>query len=149
MGDGWFGITRRRGLALLLFFLLIAPIPLMDIAQANDPHASPSTGPNWTWLLIVFVLMGSALRGNRSALGLWAVLCGLIGVAFLVWGWLGGNDAVRLLGGFLGLAASIAFALLRSELGAERKKLREALRLANARRFPSARYFLWASSRDR
>src|SRR5215831_13176055 len=103
MGSGWFGITRRRALTVLLFMLLILPIPLMDIAQADDPHASPNTGPNWTWLLVVFVLMGSAVRGNRSALGLWAALSALVGLAFAVWGVSGGNDPVRLVGGFVAI----------------------------------------------
>jgi len=116
MDSGRFGVTRRRALTLLLFMLLIAPIPLMDIAQANDPHAPPNAGPNWMWLLIVFVLMGSAVRGNRSALGLWAALSALVGVAFMVWGVSGGNDPVRLVGGFVAIAASIVFALLRDEL---------------------------------
>lgn len=116
MDGGVIGITRRRVLTVLLFILLIAPIPVMDLANADDPHAPLSTGPNWGWLLIVFVLMGSALRGNRSALGLWAVLSGVIGIALVAWGFMVENGAVRFLGGFLALAASIVFALLRRDL---------------------------------
>jgi hypothetical protein len=121
---GRFGITRRRVLTVLLFILLIAPIPMMDIEQMTDPHAPPSSGTNWTWLLIVFVLMGSALRGNRSALGSWAVLSGLIGTALVVWGYSVDNGAVRFLGGFVGIALAIVFALLRDEL-AEPTEIRE------------------------
>jgi len=113
-----FGITRRRALTVLLFLLLIAPIPLMDLARVNDPHRPPpASGPNWGWLLIVFVLMGSAVRGNRSALGVWAVLSGVIGAAMVVWGSSVDNGAVRFLGGFLAISASIVFMLLRDELG--------------------------------
>ncbi|HEX3300663.1 MAG TPA: hypothetical protein VHW68_11195 [Actinomycetota bacterium] len=116
MDGGGIVITRRRALTVLLFILLIAPIPVMDLANANDPHAPLSTGPNWWWLLIVFVVMGSALRGNRSALGLWAVLSGAIGIALVASGFTVENGAVRFLGGFLALAASIVFALLRRDL---------------------------------
>lgn len=111
-----FGITRRRALTLLLFLLLIAPIPLMDMARSNDPHAVPSTGANWEWLLIVFVLMGSALRGNRSALGVFAALSGLIGGALLGLGFSTEHGGVPFLAGFLGIATAIVFALLRDEL---------------------------------
>lgn len=116
MRSGWLGITRRRALTSLLLLLLIAPIPLMDIAQGTDPHATPDTGPNWTWLFVVFVLMGSALRGNRSALRLWSALSGVIGAAMILWGLSVPNGSVRFLGGFLAIAASIVFALLRDEL---------------------------------
>jgi len=114
--NGWLGITRRRALIVLLLLLLIAPTPLMDLAQRNDPHAVAPSGPNWFWLAIVFVVMGSAVRGNRSALGLWAVLSGVIGIAMVAWGFSVDNGAVRFLGGFVAIAASIAFALLRDEL---------------------------------
>jgi hypothetical protein len=112
----WFGSTRRRALSLLLFILLTAPIPLMDIQERHDPHAAPSSGPNWVWLFIVFVVMGSALRGNRSALGLWSALSGVIGVAMVAWSFSAADGSIRLLGGLLAIAASIVFALLRDEL---------------------------------
>jgi heme A synthase len=81
-------------------------------------------GPHWEWLLMVVVLMGSALRGNRSALGLWTVLSGVIGTALVLWGLSVDNGAVRFLGGFLAIAASVVFALLRDEL-AERPEIGE------------------------
>jgi hypothetical protein len=117
MKHDWVVMSRRRALTLLLFLLLVAPIPLMDIAQMNDPHRSPPpAGPNWFWLCIVFVLMGSTVRGNRSALALWAVLSGVIGTSLVIWGFSAQNGSVRFLGGFLGIAASIVFLLIRDEV---------------------------------
>ena len=117
---GRFHVTRRRALTLLLFLLLVAPIPLMDLAQMSDLHRAdpPSGGPNWFWLVAVFVVMGSAVRGNRSALALWAVLSGVIGTAMVVWDLFAQNGSVRFLGGFLGIAASIVFLLVRDEISA-------------------------------
>ena len=54
--------------------------------------------------------------GNRSALHLWAVLSGVIGAAMIVWAVSVQNGAVRFLGGFLAIAASIVFELLGDEL---------------------------------
>jgi hypothetical protein len=116
-----FEITRRRALTLLLLILLLAPIPLMDIQQRSDPHAAPSSGPNWGWLFVVFVVMGSALRGNRSALGLWSALAAVIGFAMVWWSFSPVDGSTRLIGGFIALSASIVFALLRDELGDTRR----------------------------
>jgi hypothetical protein len=102
----------------LLFVLLIAPIPLMDIQQRNDPHAAPSSGANWGWLVVVVVLMGSALRGNRSALGLWSALAAVTGLAMVWWSFSAVDGSIRLLGGLVAISASIVFALLRDELDA-------------------------------
>jgi drug/metabolite transporter (DMT)-like permease len=60
--------------------------------------------------------MGSTLRGNRSALGLWSALSGVIGVAMVVWSYSAVDGSIRLLGGLIAIAASIVFALLRDAL---------------------------------
>jgi hypothetical protein len=60
--------------------------------------------------------MGSTVRGNRSALALWAVLSGVIGTSLVIWGFSAQNGSVRFLGGFLGIAASIVFLLIRDEV---------------------------------
>lgn len=120
MGESGIGVARRGVLTLLLLILLIAPIPLNEMAQASDPHAPPSSEPNWAWLFIVIVMMGSALRRNRSALGLWAVLSAVIGIAMVITGFFAENGSVRFLSGSLAIAVAIVFALLREELAEPR-----------------------------
>jgi len=108
--------TRRRALTTLLLLLLLAPIPLMhmaaELADTGREQADPSLG----WLLIVAILMGSAVRGDRSALRLWAAASGVIGIATMVSSFSAYHGSVRFLAGLIGVAISIVFALLRNEL---------------------------------
>jgi len=118
MKDLGFHFTRRRALTSLLFVLLLAPIPLMEIStQLSDPQRQGlSSSDGAFWFIVAVVLMGSAVRGNRAALGLWAVLSGVVGGAAVVWSLFVEPGAARLLGGLIAIAASIVFVLLRDEL---------------------------------
>jgi uncharacterized membrane protein YccC len=119
MLDLRFHLTRRRALTTLLLLLLLAPIPLMSIAaQLADPR-HPQSDPAVGWLLIVAILMGSAVRGDRSALRLWATSSAVIGVALVISSFSAQHGTVRFLDGLIGIAISIVFALLRDELVAE------------------------------
>ena len=109
-------LTRRRALTTLLFLLLLAPIPLMrvsaELADSRHQQADASLG----WLLIVAILMGSAVRGDRSALRLWAAASGVIGIAVMISSFSADHGSVRFLAGLIGISISIVFALLRNEL---------------------------------
>ena len=113
--------TRRRALTILLLVLLLAPIPLTKMSEsiADPQHTVRASGDATFWILIAVVLMGSAVRGNRSALGLWAALSGIIGIAMLAWGFSAVHGSIRFLGGLIAIAASITFFLLRDELAEE------------------------------
>lgn len=119
MQGAWFGMTRRRALTFLLLLLLLAPIPLTRISGmlADPQHPALAKSDAGFWLFVMVVLMGSAIRGDRSALGLWAVLSAAIGAALVIWNFSAHDGSVRLLGGLIALAASLVFALLRDELG--------------------------------
>jgi hypothetical protein len=118
MADLGFHFTRRRALTSLLFVLLLAPIPLIQIsARLADPqkHGRASNDVAF-WFIVAVVLMGSAVRGNRSALGLWAVVSGVVGSVTIAWSLFVEPGPVRILGGMIAIAASITFFLLRDEL---------------------------------
>jgi hypothetical protein len=114
MKDLGFHFTRRRALTSLLFVLLLAPIPLMEISTLlSDPQRQGRASSDAAfWFIVAVVLMGSAVRGNRAALGLWAVFGGAAVVRSLFVE----PDSARLLGGLIAIAASIVFVLLRDEL---------------------------------
>ena len=118
MREMGFRITRRRALTSLLFLLLLAPIPLTKMSEMiSDPqHLERASSDATFWIFIMVVLMGSAVRGNRSALGLWAALSGVIGIAMVAWSFTGVHGSVRFLGGLIAIAASITCFLLRDEL---------------------------------
>src|SRR5262245_27328599 len=119
MVDLGFHFTRRRALTTLLLLLLLVPIPLMSIsAQLADPR-HPRSDQSLGWLLVVAILMGSAVRGDRSALRLWAAASAVIGVALVISSLSADHGAVRFLVGLIGIALSIVFALLRDELAEE------------------------------
>jgi peptidoglycan/LPS O-acetylase OafA/YrhL len=119
MSDRGFRFTRRRALTgLLLLLLLLAPIPLTHISGllADPQQQEHASGDAVFWFILAVVLMGSAVRGNRSALGLWAVLSAIIGAAMVLWSFSADQGSVRLLGGLIAIAVSIVFVLLRDEL---------------------------------
>ena len=104
--------------------LLLATIPLTQMSQtiANPEHTDRVSSDAAFWIVIAVVLMGSAVRGNRSALGLWAALSGVIGIAMLAWGFSAVHGSVRFLGGLIAIAASITFFLLREELAKDTRE---------------------------
>ena len=108
----------------LLLLLLLATIPLTQMSQtiANPEHTDRVSSDAAFWIVIAVVLMGSAVRGNRSALGLWAALSGVIGIAMLAWGFSAVHGSVRFLGGLIAIAASITFFLLREELAKDTRE---------------------------
>lgn len=74
------------------------------------------------WLALVFVLMGSAVHGHRSALALWAVLSRGIRAAMVAWAPLRRHRWQRcgqVLAGFLAISASIVFLSLRDGLAVD------------------------------
>ena len=101
---------------MLLLLLLLAPIPLMQISAQLPDSRHGSSDPSMGWLLVVAILMGSAVRGDRAALRLWAAASGVIGVALIISAFSAEHGSVRFLGGMIGVTASIVFALLRDEL---------------------------------
>ena len=88
------------------------------------------------WFILAVVVMGSAVRGNRSALGLWAVLSAVIGAAMVLWSLTAEQGSVRLLAGLIAIAVSIVLVFLRGELAegsVERSARSEARADANTR----------------
>lgn len=124
MADLGSHLSRRRALTSLLLLLLLATIPLTQMSQtiANPEHTDRVSSDAAFWIVIAVVLMGSAVRGNRSALGLWAALSGVIGIAMLAWGFSAVHGSVRFLGGLIAIAASITFFLLREELAKDTRE---------------------------
>jgi peptidoglycan/LPS O-acetylase OafA/YrhL len=124
MADLGFHFIRRRALTSLLLLLLLAPIPLTQMSEmiADPQHTEHASGDATFWIVTAVVLMGSAVRGNRSALGVWAALSAVIGIAMLAWGFSAVHGSVRFLGGLIAIAASITFCLLRDELAEESRE---------------------------
>jgi peptidoglycan/LPS O-acetylase OafA/YrhL len=124
MADLGFHFTRRRALTSLLLLLLLAPIPLTQMSEmiADPQHTEHASGDATFWIVTAVVLMGSAVRGNRPALGVWAALSAVIGIAMLAWGFSAVHGSVRFLGGLIAIAASITFCLLRDELAEESRE---------------------------
>jgi hypothetical protein len=114
---GSFHVTRRRALTTLLFLLLVAPIPLTQISARLESPGQPADSDWVFWLIIGTVLMGSAVRGARSALGLWAGLSAVIGIAQLVVSFTAVNGSVHLLAGLLAISISTVVLLIRDEIG--------------------------------
>jgi Ni,Fe-hydrogenase I cytochrome b subunit len=114
---GWFHVTRRRALTALLLLLLLAPIPLIGISERlAHPGQQSANSDSMFWLFIGAVLMGSAVRGARSALGLWAALSAVVGVLELVASYTAVNGSMHLVAGLLAIAISIVFLLIRDEV---------------------------------
>jgi|KBSMisStandDraft_5_1062788.scaffolds.fasta_scaffold21913_2 peptidoglycan/LPS O-acetylase OafA/YrhL len=138
MSDRGSRITRRRALTGLLLLLLLAPIPLTRISGllADPQHPQRASGDAVFWFILAVVVMGSAVRGNRSALGLWAVLSAVIGAAMVLWSLTAEQGSVRLLAGLIAIAVSIVLVFLRGELAegsVERSARSEARADANTR----------------
>jgi hypothetical protein len=117
----WLGplyVTRRRALTTLLFLLLLAPIPLTGISERlAHPGQQSVNNDSMFWLFVRVVVLGSAVRGARSALALWAGLSALVGIVELVASVRAVNGSMHLVAALLAIAMSIVFLLIRDDVG--------------------------------
>ncbi len=146
---------------------------LVDEPGASERSASTSAlaGPSWVWLALVFVLMGSAVHGHRSALALWAVPSSGIRAAMVAWAPLRRHRVATVRSGPRRLLGDLRLDRLliaqrrpggrsRARRGGGEERIavalmRRSIRTSTGRSIleprvgVAHRYFFWASSRDR
>jgi Ni,Fe-hydrogenase I cytochrome b subunit len=104
----------------LLLLLLLAPIPLTGITERlAHPGQQSVNNDAMFWLFVGVVVLGSAVRGARSALALWAGLSALVGIVELVASVRAVNGSMHLVAALLAIAISIVFLLIRDEIAIE------------------------------